>query len=360
MKNLTLIFTLLLVNVLFAPFVFAETIFPDISGYKTFLCDPHTHTVFSDGSVWPSVRIDEALRESINAVAITDHIEYLPHKNDIPANHNRSFEIAEWFAKDKNLLLIKGAEITRDTPPGHFNALFLTDVNPLDTEDLVEAITAADKQGAFIFWNHPHWKPEKGSWVDMHTTLCEAKLMHGIEVVNGDSYDAVAHKWALEKNLTMIGASDIHGPSLITKTTAENHRTMTLVFAEDLTADAFKDAFVKGRTAVWYKDKIIGKQEILNELFAASVKVTSVKEKFLWKTEVKISNSSPVGIQLARADKPDPQTLVLPPFGSVAVTVNTPKSGCVEIPFIAKNFLIAPEKGLPVKITANLKCKNKK
>jgi hypothetical protein len=140
MKRLTLILTLVIVYVLLTPFALAETIFPDIPGYKTFLCDPHTHTVFSDGSVWPSVRIDEALRESINAIAITDHIEYQPHEKDIPTKHNRANEIAESSAKDKPLLLIRGAEITRDTPPGHFNAIFLNDVNPLDTPDLVEAI----------------------------------------------------------------------------------------------------------------------------------------------------------------------------------------------------------------------------
>jgi len=358
MKNLTLVLTLVLVNVLFSPFALAEApakvTFPDITGYETFLCDPHTHTAFSDGSVWPSVRIDEALRESIDCIAITDHIEYLPHKNDISAGHNRSYEIAEWFAKDKNLLVIKGAEITRDTPPGHFNALFLTDVDPLDTEDLVEAITAADKQGAFIFWNHPHWKPDKGSWVDIHTTLCEAKLMHGIEVVNGDSYDVEAHKWALEKGLTMIGSSDIHGPSLITKTTAENHRTMTLVFAESLTADAFKDAFKNGRTAVWYENKIIAKTEILNDLFNASVKVTSIKNKFWGKTELVIKNSSPINILLQRPDSPVPQTLALPPGASASITVKRPSTGVVELEYVAENFLVAPEKPLRVKITSSL------
>jgi hypothetical protein len=179
--------------------------------------------------------------------------------------------------------------------------------------------------------------------------------MRGIEVANGGSYYPNAHKWALEKNLTMIGASDIHGPSLITKTTADNHRTLTLVFAEDLTADAFKDAFVQGRTAVWYKDKIIGKKDLLTELFAASVKVTSIKQKFLWKTELEITNSAPLDILLVRADKPDPEILVLPAGGSASVTVSRPASGCVEIPFIAQNFLIAPEKGLPVEIEATFK-----
>ncbi len=36
--------------------------FPDIPGYKTLLCDFHQHTVFSDGSVWPNIRVQEALK----------------------------------------------------------------------------------------------------------------------------------------------------------------------------------------------------------------------------------------------------------------------------------------------------------
>ena len=35
---------------------------PDIPGYKTLKCDFHIHTVFSDGSVWPDIRSEEAWR----------------------------------------------------------------------------------------------------------------------------------------------------------------------------------------------------------------------------------------------------------------------------------------------------------
>jgi len=59
---------------------------PDIAGYRTLKCDFHMHTVFSDGNVWPTVRVDEAWREGLDAIAITDHVEYHPHKEDIPPN----------------------------------------------------------------------------------------------------------------------------------------------------------------------------------------------------------------------------------------------------------------------------------
>ena len=31
--------------------------YPDIPGYKTLVTDLHQHTVFSDGSVWPDIRV---------------------------------------------------------------------------------------------------------------------------------------------------------------------------------------------------------------------------------------------------------------------------------------------------------------
>lgn len=33
---------------------------PDLDGYTTLKCDFHMHSVFSDGLVWPTVRVDEA------------------------------------------------------------------------------------------------------------------------------------------------------------------------------------------------------------------------------------------------------------------------------------------------------------
>ena len=43
---------------------------PDPEGYRTLKCDFHIHTVFSDGLVWPTVRVDEAYREGLDAIAL--------------------------------------------------------------------------------------------------------------------------------------------------------------------------------------------------------------------------------------------------------------------------------------------------
>lgn len=39
--------------------------FPDTATYKTLVVDLHTHSVFSDGHVWPSIRVSEALRDGL-------------------------------------------------------------------------------------------------------------------------------------------------------------------------------------------------------------------------------------------------------------------------------------------------------
>ena len=78
----------------------------------------------------PTVRVDEAYREGLDAISLTEHIEYRPHKKDIIADHNRSYELSQKQAKKLGILLIRGSEITRSMPPGHFNAIFLNDSNP--------------------------------------------------------------------------------------------------------------------------------------------------------------------------------------------------------------------------------------
>ena len=50
--------------------------FPDVPNYKTLLCDLHMHTVFSDGSVWPNIRVMEANKDGLDVIATTEHLEY--------------------------------------------------------------------------------------------------------------------------------------------------------------------------------------------------------------------------------------------------------------------------------------------
>lgn len=254
---------------------------PNLEGYVTLKCDFHMHSVFSDGLVWPTVRVDEAYREGLDAISLTEHIEYRPHKKDIVADHNRSFEIAEKQAVNLGILLIRGSEITRPMAPGHFNAIFLKDSNPLETEKYQDSFAEAKKQGAFIFWNHPGWdrqQPDSTLWWPEHTELYNNGCMHGIEVANGASYFPEAVDWCLEKNLAMIGTSDIHQPIQTDYDFSKGeHRTMTFVFAKERSQKAIREALDNGRTVAWYQDHVIGKKELLQPFFEKCIEVKEVK-----------------------------------------------------------------------------------
>lgn len=247
---------------------------PDFSGYQTLKCDFHMHTVFSDGTVWPTIRVEEAWREGLDAIAITDHIEYRPHSKDVVSGHNRSFEIAEPKANALDILLVRSAEITRDMPPGHLNALFIQNANLLDREDVNDALKEAREQGAFILWNHPGWKrqqPDTTLWWDEHTKLLENDLLHGIEVVNSRSYYPEALDWANEKKLTMFCNTDVHGPIGMSYELEKGHRPLTLVFAKSRTLGGIKEALFSRRTAVYFNNTLMGVAGLLEPLFFASL-----------------------------------------------------------------------------------------
>jgi len=257
--------------------------FPDVPGYRTLKVDLHMHTVFSDGSVWPDIRVEEAVRDGLDAIAVTDHLEYQPHQDDIPhPDRNRSFDIAVQTGTglDSTLIIIRGSEITRKLPPGHANAIFLNDVNPIVQDSVVDAYREAARQGAFTFWNHPAWVGQQKDGMahlsDLHRELIEEGLLHGIEVVNMHDYSEEALQIALDNNLTILGTSDIHG---LTDWEFEHdhfgHRPITLVFATEKSAGAIHEALTAGRTAVWFRNTLIGLERYVTPLIEASLSIAS-------------------------------------------------------------------------------------
>lgn len=62
---------------------------PDITGYYTLKGDFHTHTVYSDGKVWPAFRVYEALRDGLDFIALTDHIDYQGYPQELEKDYNK-------------------------------------------------------------------------------------------------------------------------------------------------------------------------------------------------------------------------------------------------------------------------------
>lgn len=363
---------------------------PDIPGYKVLKCDFHIHTVFSDGNVWPSIRPEEAWLEGLDVIAITDHIEYLPHKKELNEDFNRSFEIAKSAAERYNIIVIKGAEITRSMPPGHINAIFLKDSAPLKTEKWEDAVNEAAAQGAFLFWNHPGWKGQQkdgvAKWYDEHTNLFDKKLLKGIEIVNYDEYYADVHKWGVDKNLAMLGNTDVHDPiSMSFDMAVIKHRPMNLVFikedeheskkevlkdllfTKDKTQDLIKEALIAGRSVVYNANNLIGKAEFLTSIFENSILIKNPEVNLVGgkRASVQIMNSSEVNYELVIESQPEdfelPETITLNGERTVIITVKSTKKEAegrkiIEMKYKVKNLLVAPNEGLPVvmKIAVNL------
>lgn len=249
---------------------------PDIPGYLTLKGDFHMHTVFSDGTVWPTVRVEEAWLEGLDVIAISDHIEYRPHSKDVVSDHNRSYEIAEPLAEKLGVILVRAAEITRSMPPGHLNVLFIKNANLLERDDVFDALQEARDQGAFIFWNHPGWKaqqPDTTLWWEEHTRLLNQDLLHGIEVFNSKEYYPEAIDWATEKDLTLFGNTDVHSPIGMSYDLDKTHRPMTLVFTNSKTLQGVRDALFNKRTAVYFENTLMGTATILEPLFFASLDI---------------------------------------------------------------------------------------
>lgn len=243
-----------------------------IDGGVILAADLHTHTVFSDGQVWPSIRVEEAHRDGLELLAITEHLEHQPRRADIPhPDRNRSYEVAVESlvrAGYPGLLVVNGAEITRSQPHGHINAVFLEDANLLLNEDPRKAVEASNRQDAFVFLNHPNWLPQSPDGLarltPYHEELIADGLLHGVEVANGtlDGHSEHALRFALEKGLTVLGTSDIHGLVDWTHDAGHGgHRPMTLILAADRSPESMKSGLFEGRTVAWNYDDLMGRKE---------------------------------------------------------------------------------------------------
>jgi hypothetical protein len=275
------------------------------------------------------VRVQEAWLEGLDAISITDHVEYQPHRTDVNTNHNRPYDLAELSAKRQNLLLIKGTEITRQTPPGHFNAIYVDDVsgyieNNANENDLA-AVMKAKEQNAFIFWNHPGWQPTiAGSyeWLDFIDDLHKNKALHGIEVFNGFGFHKKALDWCIDKGLTVLGTSDIHNLIQHDYDMSKDyvHRTMTLIMAKERTPESIREALDAGRTVAWAGKYLAGKEENVRNLFNACVEITPTYHSEGTTNYYEIRNNSDLYFELQLTSGNGTRRIVLYPSSAQQIT----------------------------------------
>ena len=363
--------------------------FPDTENYKTIVADLHTHSVFSDGHVWPNIRVAEALRDGLDAIAITEHLEYQPHISEIPhSDRNVAFIEASRAAKGTDIIVIAGSEITRENPIGHINAIFIENANKLinldksnlpaakkliearqneadkENMDMVnhlalsyvwpveEAISEANRQGAFVFLNHPMWNARDGiaKLSSLHEEFIAQNLLHGIEVVNENTFSEEALAIALEKKLTIIGTSDVH--NLIDWDYIPhqgNHRPVTLIFSKERDKISIKEALFDGRTVVWFENLLIGEERNIIPLLESVLTIDSAVYKDNPSIlNLTISNQSDARMQINNLSEytfmSNHDFIEIPQNSSVELSVKTKNNlQEIEMDFEVFNALISPK-----------------
>lgn len=342
---------------------------PNIKGYNTLIADFHSHTVYSDGDVMPYVRVGEAFREGIHVIAVTEHIEdycrKVPETKNVDLNTSYNLHVQ---AADSNLIVIRGGEISRGMPPGHLNALFLKDVNDLDTEHTDEgiwkAVENAISQGAFIIWNHPGWKwqqPDTTKWFDFHTQLYERGFIHGIEITNWtDGCCKEALNWYKEKNLAPISGADTHGPTAYDFDLINSHRPVTLVFTKDRTEAAVKEALFDKRTLAYDNNFLYGANRWLTALFETSIDSVEFVKKKGKNLLFSVHNCSDLNYELVidhfEDDISAPERITLTAQGYTEVQVKATSSAkCLKLRYKCLNMFSAVDENPIVELVFEVK-----
>ncbi len=310
-------------------------ILPEVKGFKCYKADFHVHTTYSDGSVNPAGRVAEAWYDGLDIVAITDHLEshsgvrrffkvtapynkskkptrYLPPgstampKNGIDPGLKIDFNAIHKEAESANrskgygLLLVKGCEMARNKEKlGHYNALFVEDLNTIYNFDIRESFKNVKKQGGLIVHNHPgNVARYETEW---HASARKEGLIDGVEVANGLRYYPQMVNRCVDEKLFMLGNTDAHALTGHRFSSMGCYRTMTLVLAKELTTEAVKEALLKRRTIAYSGGDLIGEEKWLKEFANAAIDCRLVSENNKdGKRFYVLTNKSSIAIHLRR------------------------------------------------------------
>ena len=325
-----------------------EMILPQVRGFNIYKADLHNHTIFSDGSVTPEFRIQEAWHDGLDVIAVTEHVEYRPYegkmmnfltgyvpKNVKPANSNviRSeatdagilsdlnypVKLYQNAAKAYGITVIPGAEITREpTVIGHYNALFTKDNNTIYAKDPLQSIRNAKAQGAIVMQNHPGWRRTSLDMMEFEEKVYAENLIDGIEIVNGGEFYPRAITRALKHKFFMSSNTDIHGSTSEDYVIGGNgRRNMTFIFAQENTLEALREAMESKRTLAYSHGTLAGEQSLLVDLFKASIATKVIQTASSGAKTVLLTNNSSIKYTL-RFGNANP--VILEPFTSIRAT----------------------------------------
>lgn len=300
-----------------------EIVIPQVNGYNVYKSDLHTHTIYSDGSVTPEYRIREAWLDGLDVIACTEHIEYRRWEGimlqflkghvgaDAKASNNQNpkvdFNLANTISVREGakygLTVIPGAEITRNAVNiGHYNALFVKDVNTIWNEDPAEAIRNARKQGAVIMHNHPGWSRVTTDMTEFEKKVYAEKLIDGVEIMNGREFYPGLVTRASELGLFVAANTDIHSTTGRDYAMQNQMRDMTLILAKDKSLASLKEAILARRTLAYAYEQIAGDEKLLKDFFGACVEFETISVDAKGKRTMIMRNKSSIPFYLQFGD----------------------------------------------------------
>lgn len=324
-----------------------EIIIPKVNGYNVYKADLHLHTIFSDGAVTPDYRVREAWYDGLDVVASTEHVEYRPHEGkmisflkgyvkddakainngivDNPADErgiqsdlNLSVKQYQQAAAPFGITVIPGAEITRDPKTiGHYNALFTKDNNTIYDADPMQSMRNAKAQGALIMQNHPGWRRTDLSMLEFEKKVYDARLIDGIEIMNGSEFYPKAIERAKANGFFMSANTDAHNSTFESYRLNGSYRNMTFIFAENQSLEALREALVAHRTLAYSFGSIAGDEQLLKDFFKASMNVKVVNVDSKGRRTVVLTNMSSIAYLLDFGANP----VILNPFCSIRSAV---------------------------------------
>jgi hypothetical protein len=165
----------------------------------------------------------------------------------------------------------------------------------------------------------------------------------------------------LEKNLTMIGNTDVHAPIHEESDFGFwSHRTMTLVFAKERTAEAIHEALKERRTAVYFEEYIIGDEKYLKELFEQAVEWKVVRNGNT--ATIHFKNNSDLTFHLRNTRRDSgvgyPHKWTIEPQGAYTIDVNLRSENYSgDVIFTVENFLVKPNMGMKYTVRIDSKTK---
>jgi len=212
-------------------FIVTRRSVPQTREHPPLLCDLHTHTTYSGGSLSVSELVDFYGRRGFDCVCITDHLAdprrllgKLVRLTNLVLSPNQLDEYFEVIARERrrawhkySMLLMTGIEFNKDglTPKSSAHLLGIDLQSPINPGlDLEATITEIHRQSGLAVASHPHVM--KTDWGKNTLYLWE----------NQDKYASIIDAWEIAnrnnifspvslKRLPFLANSDFHKPKHI-------------------------------------------------------------------------------------------------------------------------------------------------